>query len=193
MHACPHACVLVLVAQLQLQADPKQCAACGAAAARVHCCRLGSLLGTILVPRMLLKASLPDLHPSPSSTRRSRCRSCCVTPCFTRCAHTVRCLPLPVQVLALELLKIVLDGCGPTFRASERFLSAIRQYLCLSLLKNSASSVPQALQLCCAIFSSLMTKFRWVVGRCRAGAGQVQGSRAAAGRGIRVAGQHQGG
>ncbi len=69
------------------------------------------------------------------------------------------------QVLALELLKIVLDGCGPTFRNSERFLSAIRQYLCLSLLKNSASSVSQALQLCCAIFTSLMTKFRCAAGR----------------------------
>lgn len=101
-----------------------------------------------------------------------------------------------LQVLALELLKIVLDGCGPTFRASERFLSAIRQYLCLSLLKNSASSVPQALQLCCAIFSSLMTKFRWVVAswaaagqqNCR----QYQGGASGLHGISRAAGQQQG-
>lgn len=37
---------------------------------------------------------------------------------------------------------------------------AIRQYLCLSLLKNSASSIPAALQLSASIFLSLLQKFR---------------------------------
>eukprot|EP00798_Chlamydomonas_sp_ICE-L_P027640 gene27640-7278_t len=64
------------------------------------------------------------------------------------------------KVIALELLLVVLGNSGPTFRSSEKFLGAMRQYLCLSLLKNSASSIPQATQLTCSIFLSLLTKFR---------------------------------
>lgn len=69
-------------------------------------------------------------------------------------------LLLLLQVLALELLKVLLENSGPTFRSSERFTAAIRQYLCLSLLKNSASSIPAALQLSASIFLSLLQKFR---------------------------------
>ncbi len=36
-------------------------------------------------------------------------------------------LSLRGKVLALELLKIVLENSGPTFRHSEKFISAIRQ------------------------------------------------------------------
>ncbi|EFN54845.1 hypothetical protein CHLNCDRAFT_35815 [Chlorella variabilis] len=64
------------------------------------------------------------------------------------------------KVLALELLKILLENSGPLFRSSERFVSAIKQYLCLSLLKNCQSAVPASLRLCCSIFLTLMTKFR---------------------------------
>jgi hypothetical protein len=64
------------------------------------------------------------------------------------------------KVLALELLKILLENSGPLFRSTERFVSAIKQYLCLSLLKNCQSAVPAALRLCCSIFLTLMTKFR---------------------------------
>ncbi|KAK9829453.1 hypothetical protein WJX72_005963 [[Myrmecia] bisecta] len=64
------------------------------------------------------------------------------------------------KVLALELLKILLENSGPVFRQSEKFVSAIKQYLCLSLLKNAASTIPQALALSCSIFYTLMTKFR---------------------------------
>ena len=45
------------------------------------------------------------------------------------------------KVLALELLKILLENSGPSFRHSDKFITAIRQYLCVSLLKNIASSV----------------------------------------------------
>ena len=41
-----------------------------------------------------------------------------------------------------------------------RFLSAIKQFLCLSLLKNSALSVMIIFQLLCSIFMSLLSKFR---------------------------------
>lgn len=68
--------------------------------------------------------------------------------------------PRARQLLALELLKVVLENSGPAFRSSERFHGAIRQYLCLSLLKNAASSIPAALQLSASIFLSLLQRFR---------------------------------
>lgn len=43
---------------------------------------------------------------------------------------------------------------------SYRFLGAIKQYLCLSLLKNSASSLMIVFQLSCSIFISLVARFR---------------------------------
>jgi len=64
------------------------------------------------------------------------------------------------QVLALELLMILLENSGEVFRTSEKFSSAIKQYLCLSLLKNCTSSIPQAFALSCSIFLTLMAKFR---------------------------------
>ncbi|XP_019432960.1 PREDICTED: brefeldin A-inhibited guanine nucleotide-exchange protein 2-like isoform X2 [Lupinus angustifolius] len=64
------------------------------------------------------------------------------------------------KILALELLKILLENAGAVFRNSERFLGAIKQYLCLSLLKNSASTVMIVFQLSCSIFISLVSRFR---------------------------------
>lgn len=62
--------------------------------------------------------------------------------------------------VALELLKILLENAGAVFRTSERFLGAIKQYLCLSLLKNSASPYMNIFQLSCSIFMSLVSRFR---------------------------------
>ncbi|PIN23786.1 Guanine nucleotide exchange factor [Handroanthus impetiginosus] len=64
------------------------------------------------------------------------------------------------KIVALELLKILLENAGAVFRTSERFLDAIKQYLCLSLLKNSASSLMIVFQLSCSIFISLVSRFR---------------------------------
>ncbi|CAD6210421.1 unnamed protein product [Miscanthus lutarioriparius] len=64
------------------------------------------------------------------------------------------------KILALELLKILLENAGAVFRTSERFLGAIKQYLCLSLLKNCASSHMIVFQLSCSIFISLVARFR---------------------------------
>lgn len=63
------------------------------------------------------------------------------------------------KVLSLELLKMVIDSVGSFWRTNERFLGAIKQYLCLSLLKNSALSVMSIFQLLCSIFLSLL-RFR---------------------------------
>uniref|UniRef100_A0ACD5XJH9 Uncharacterized protein n=1 Tax=Avena sativa TaxID=4498 RepID=A0ACD5XJH9_AVESA len=64
------------------------------------------------------------------------------------------------KILALELLKILLENAGAVFRTSDRFLGAIKQYLCLSLLKNCASSHMIVFQLSCSIFISLVARFR---------------------------------
>lgn len=64
------------------------------------------------------------------------------------------------KILSLELLKVIMDNAGPIWRTNERFLNVIRQYLCLSLLKNSALSVMTIFQLLCSIFKSLLSKFR---------------------------------
>ncbi|KAJ9563263.1 LOW QUALITY PROTEIN: hypothetical protein OSB04_008423 [Centaurea solstitialis] len=64
------------------------------------------------------------------------------------------------KIVALELLKILLENAGAIFRTSERFLGAIKQYLCLSLLKNSASTLLIVYQLSCSIFVSLLSRFR---------------------------------
>nr|CAB3496502.1 unnamed protein product [Digitaria exilis] len=58
------------------------------------------------------------------------------------------------KILALELLKILLENAGAVF------LGAIKQYLCLSLLKNCASSHMIVFQLSCSIFISLVSRFR---------------------------------
>ncbi|XP_020576341.1 brefeldin A-inhibited guanine nucleotide-exchange protein 2-like [Phalaenopsis equestris] len=64
------------------------------------------------------------------------------------------------KILALEVLKILLENAGDIFRTTERFLGAIKQYLCLSLLKNSASPLIIIFQLSCSIFMSLLSRFR---------------------------------
>ncbi|KAG6728243.1 hypothetical protein I3843_02G144500 [Carya illinoinensis] len=64
------------------------------------------------------------------------------------------------KIVALELLKILLENAGAVFRTSDRFLGAIKQYLCLSLLKNSASTLIIVFQLSCSIFISLVSRFR---------------------------------
>ncbi|MQL98963.1 hypothetical protein Taro_031672, partial [Colocasia esculenta] len=64
------------------------------------------------------------------------------------------------KIVALELLKILLENAGAIFRTSDRFLGAIKQYLCLSLLKNSSSTLIIVFQLSCSIFMSLVSRFR---------------------------------
>ncbi|KAM5562823.1 brefeldin A-inhibited guanine nucleotide-exchange protein 1 [Rosa sericea] len=64
------------------------------------------------------------------------------------------------KVLSLELLKVVMDNGGPIWLSNDRFLNGIKQFLCLSLLKNSALSVMAIFQLQCSIFMSLLSKFR---------------------------------
>ncbi|XP_022743959.1 brefeldin A-inhibited guanine nucleotide-exchange protein 1-like isoform X2 [Durio zibethinus] len=64
------------------------------------------------------------------------------------------------KTVSLELLNVIMDNVGSIWRSNERFLNAIKQHLCLSLLKNSALSVMSIFQLQCSIFMSLLMKFR---------------------------------
>ncbi|KAK1374056.1 Brefeldin A-inhibited guanine nucleotide-exchange protein 1 [Heracleum sosnowskyi] len=64
------------------------------------------------------------------------------------------------KTLSLELLKVIMDGAGSIWRTNERLLNNVKQYLCLSLLKNSALSVMNVFQLLCSIFENFLTKFR---------------------------------
>lgn len=64
------------------------------------------------------------------------------------------------KIPSLELLKVIMDNSGSVWRSNESFLNIIKQFLCLSLLKNSALSVMTIFQLLCSIFMSLLSKFR---------------------------------
>lgn len=64
------------------------------------------------------------------------------------------------KILSLELLKVLLENAGPVFQTSQRFLGGIKQYLCLSLLKNSTLSMINIFQLSCSLFMSLVSRFR---------------------------------
>ncbi|KFK30178.1 hypothetical protein AALP_AA7G227800 [Arabis alpina] len=67
------------------------------------------------------------------------------------------------KTLSLELLKVIVDNGGPVWRTNDSFVNAVKQYLCLSLLKNSAVSIMSIFQLQCAIFMSLLSKLRSVL------------------------------
>lgn len=43
------------------------------------------------------------------------------------------------KVLALELLKVLLENSGPVLYRSEKFMSVVKDVLCVSLLRNSTA------------------------------------------------------
>ncbi|WIA22572.1 hypothetical protein OEZ86_009559 [Tetradesmus obliquus] len=124
----------------------------GAAASQVGGAAAAAPHGAVVLP-----ASVALLHKDAFLVFRALCKLSIRTSDLVTVSD-----PTAVRgkLLALELLKVLLENSGPAFKASERFTAAIRQYLCLSLLKNSASSIPAALQLSASIFLSLLQKFR---------------------------------
>ncbi|XP_043188621.1 brefeldin A-inhibited guanine nucleotide-exchange protein 1-like isoform X1 [Amphibalanus amphitrite] len=64
------------------------------------------------------------------------------------------------KVLSLELLLSILQSPGRVFTSNEMFITAIKQYLCVALSKNGASSVPEVFQLSLAIFLALLANFK---------------------------------
>ena len=57
------------------------------------------------------------------------------------------------------LIKSVLETAGPAFRGGEKFSYAIKQYLCLSLLKNSLSPFDDVFKISMEIFDNLVLHF----------------------------------
>jgi brefeldin A-inhibited guanine nucleotide-exchange protein len=54
----------------------------------------------------------------------------------------------------------LLKNCGPAFRTGEKFIGAIRNFLCVSLLNNCTSQVAQVTGLSLQIFILLMQNFK---------------------------------
>ena len=64
------------------------------------------------------------------------------------------------RVLALELIKVILENSGHEVQSRDKILKGIKQYLCLSLLKCCGSSSAHLQNLCTSIFTTLLMKFR---------------------------------
>ena len=56
-------------------------------------------------------------------------------------------IELRSKLLSLQLLYSIIQNSGQTFRSGEKFVWAVRQYLCVSLLKNGVSPIAPILQL----------------------------------------------
>ena len=64
------------------------------------------------------------------------------------------------KVLSLQLLKIIIENAGDAFSSSSRFADAMREYLCDAIVSNATPNVPEAYQLACSIFLTLLTRYR---------------------------------
>eukprot|EP00127_Corallochytrium_limacisporum_P003541 Clim_evm24s150 gene=Clim_evmTU24s150 len=93
-----------------------------------------------LVFRSLCKMSMKSIGSIQQSDRRSQ--------------------EIRSKTLALELLLSVLQGAGPVFQTHPMFISAVRQYLCLSLTRNGVSSNPGIFELALNIFLALLSSFK---------------------------------
>merc|ERR550514_1072352 len=54
----------------------------------------------------------------------------------------------------------MLQNCGPAVRNSDRFVSVLKQQLCISLIKNSVSPIPKIFGLSLSIFVLLISNFK---------------------------------
>ncbi|ETV92066.1 hypothetical protein H310_13588 [Aphanomyces invadans] len=64
------------------------------------------------------------------------------------------------KLVSLDLLLSILNNGGPTFRDSERFITLIKQYLCVSLLQNCTSNYTQIVELSLRVFVVLIAQFK---------------------------------
>jgi brefeldin A-inhibited guanine nucleotide-exchange protein len=65
-----------------------------------------------------------------------------------------------LRMLSLELILHILQSCGPAFKSGDRFIFAIRNYLCVSLLSNCTSQIPPVIGLSLHIFVALLNGFK---------------------------------
>ncbi|CAI5713014.1 unnamed protein product [Peronospora destructor] len=64
------------------------------------------------------------------------------------------------KILSLELVKEIVENAGPSLRCNERFVRAIRQYLCQSLLQNCTSNYTQIVSLSLQVFLVLLRNYK---------------------------------
>jgi len=64
------------------------------------------------------------------------------------------------KVLSLELLHAVVSNAGPVFAGDPRLAAALRQHLCLCLLKNARSPTPGVARLAAAVFTAALLRLR---------------------------------
>ncbi|RHZ07864.1 hypothetical protein DYB37_013620, partial [Aphanomyces astaci] len=62
------------------------------------------------------------------------------------------------KLVSLDLLLSILNSGGPTFR--DRFVTLIKQYLCVSLLQNCTSNYTQIVELSLRVFVVLIAQFK---------------------------------
>lgn len=62
--------------------------------------------------------------------------------------------------MALELVLAMLQHCGPVFRSSTPFITALKRLLCVSLIRNSVSPIQKIFGLSLQIFVILITNFK---------------------------------
>lgn len=95
---------------------------------------------SFLLFRALCKLSMKGLHDDTGSTSDP--------------------IALQNKILSLELILHMLQHSGPAFRSGERFIFAVRHYLCVSLLGNCTSQVALVTGLSLQIFVALMDGFK---------------------------------
>ncbi|CAM9576954.1 unnamed protein product, partial [Ectocarpus sp. 8 AP-2014] len=64
------------------------------------------------------------------------------------------------KAVSLEMLLAIVDNSGPGFRGSEKFILAVRHYLCEALLLNSTSSNRAVMELSLKIFKPMCRDFK---------------------------------
>jgi len=118
--------------------------------------------------------SISVMDASPESTPDQNCNSLnpyhrdALMVFSSLCKMTMKDLPsgqldsrvVRSKKLALELVLNMLQNCGPVFRSSEEFISVLKNDLCISLIKNSVSSIPKIFGLSLQIFVMLITNFK---------------------------------
>lgn len=62
------------------------------------------------------------------------------------------------KILSLRLILAVFENCGPAFREGEKFIYAVQNFLCVSLVKNSMSNNPHVAHLSLKVFLMLVSE-----------------------------------
>lgn len=65
------------------------------------------------------------------------------------------------KTLSLELILSIFENCGPAFRGGEKFIYAVQNFLCVSLLKNSMSNNTAVAHLSLKVFLLLVSFYMY--------------------------------